>query len=317
MPIALLRRQVADEPGEDATILPPRLRHRQFHRKRRAVSPLPGHDPPDPDDAALAGALVPGDVIVVTLAFVAGHQKADIAPLHVCLAIAEQSLGSRAERQDDAAIVDHDHRVGHGGEDRADMQFALAPRLLDGMALRDVLDALTEAAGRVGLVAQRDQRDLRQELGAVAADAPLFAAHRRYRHRRGQIARQPVRVAVAGGIEAIGAQSDDLCCRPAEQPFRALRPGRDGPAVAQQHDGAVRRPLDEPRELFRDPASLVPFVQRHRTRPNSRSTKLMRPTMYTKNAVDQPSRMIPFAPSIAPTSRHPRLSRTSPYPIVV
>ena len=64
------------------------------------------------------------EIAVVALAIGRRHQHADVLADHLVRAVAEQPLGRRAERLHDPALVDDDHRVGHGVEDRLEMGLA-------------------------------------------------------------------------------------------------------------------------------------------------------------------------------------------------
>ena len=95
---------------------------------------LPGcsadDDPPDPDDPPLSGAQITLDVAVVVLAVRRRHQDLDVLPDDLGRLVSEQALGSGAERLHDPALVDHDHRIRHGVEDRCEVGLAgkrLAP----------------------------------------------------------------------------------------------------------------------------------------------------------------------------------------------
>ena len=52
--------------------------------------------------------------------------------------VAEQPLGRGAEGLDDAALVDHDHRVGHGVEDRAQQRLPFLEAGLGALRIGDV-----------------------------------------------------------------------------------------------------------------------------------------------------------------------------------
>ena len=114
-------RKVADESGEEALIARAHFSHGQLHRKSRAVLALADHEPPDPDDSPLSGPEVALEVAIVVLPVGSRHQALDIRPDDFRRGKAEQPLGRRAERMDDSVLVDHDHRVGHGIEDRREV----------------------------------------------------------------------------------------------------------------------------------------------------------------------------------------------------
>ena len=97
---------------------------RQLHRKGRAVLALADHDAADADNTALAGILVALHIAVVVVAIGCRHQDLDV--LSECLAclVTKQPLGRAAERLHDAAVVDDDHSLGHGVENRLQMRLA-------------------------------------------------------------------------------------------------------------------------------------------------------------------------------------------------
>ena len=64
------------------------------------------------------------EVAVVRLAVGRRHQHLDVLADHLGRGVAEQPLGRRAERTHDAVLVDDDHRVGDGVEDRLQMGLA-------------------------------------------------------------------------------------------------------------------------------------------------------------------------------------------------
>ena len=59
-------------------------------------------------------------------------------PMASVRGVAEQPLGGVAEELHDAALVDHDHRIGNRLQDRAQMRLAGAQRFLDLLLLVDV-----------------------------------------------------------------------------------------------------------------------------------------------------------------------------------
>ena len=116
--------KVADESGEEAPVAGAHLADRELHGEGRAILALTGDDAVDADDALLAGGEVARDIAVMLLAKRTRHQHAHIAADDRVLAIAEQALGGGAEGLHDAVLVDHDGRVRHGVEDRAEPRFA-------------------------------------------------------------------------------------------------------------------------------------------------------------------------------------------------
>src|SRR5215470_10914677 len=120
----LTLRYVADKASEKVTVARSHLPHRQLHREGRAVLALAHHDAADPDDSPLAGPQILLDVAVVILPVGRWHQHLDVFSNHFRRAIAEQPFRRRAERLHDSALVDHDHRIRHGIEDRREMSLA-------------------------------------------------------------------------------------------------------------------------------------------------------------------------------------------------
>ena len=116
--------QVADEAGEEAPVAGAHLADRQLHREGRAVLALADDHAADADDAPLAGAQIALEIAVVALAVGRRHQHLDVLADHLVRRVAEQPRSRRAEGLHDPALVDDDHRVRHGVEDRAQMRFA-------------------------------------------------------------------------------------------------------------------------------------------------------------------------------------------------
>ena len=116
--------QVADEAGEHPVVADPRLADRKLDRERGAVAMPRGQHAADADDPPLAGPEVALQIGIVPLAVGRGHQHAHILAEQLLFRIAEHPFRGRAERQDQAALVDDDHRVGDGVEDRAKVRLA-------------------------------------------------------------------------------------------------------------------------------------------------------------------------------------------------
>ena len=241
----LLIGEVADESGEDARAVGIHLTDRQFHRERASVTAFAHDDAADSDDAAVAGGQVARDIIVVPVVIGIGHQHADITADQLGFAIAEQPLRGGAERHDDAAFVDHDHRAGHRRQDRTNVQFALRESLLDRLPRRHVMRAMAEAPDRSVIVAHRKDRHIGQKLRAVLADAPCFGAQ--WRGVRGLIAigRRAAHGDVPLGVEQIGGPPANLFRPPAGEQFGATIPA-GYPAIGRgEEQRAVGRPVDE------------------------------------------------------------------------
>ena len=132
--------QVVDEAGEEDLLARAHLADGELHRKGRAVRPLARHDPVGSDDAALPGAPVVREVAVVLAAHRLGHQHAHVPPDGRGRGIAEEALGRRAEGGDGPRLVDDDHGLGHGVEDRAQVGLAGAQVRLGLLLLVDAED---------------------------------------------------------------------------------------------------------------------------------------------------------------------------------
>ena len=140
-------RKVADESGEEALIARAHFSHGEFHRKSRAVLALADHEPPDPDDSPLSGSEVALEVAIVILPVGSRHQALDVRADDFRRGKAEQPLGCGAEGLDDPALIDHDHRVGHGIEDRGEVSRARMGVVRAGCRLNTVALELLSAPG--------------------------------------------------------------------------------------------------------------------------------------------------------------------------
>ncbi len=89
-----------------------------MHGECRAVLALSDHDAADTDDPSLAGGQVALQVGIVLLAVRRGHEMADILAGDVAQRIAEQPLGGGAQRLDPSLLIDDDHGVRNGLQDR-------------------------------------------------------------------------------------------------------------------------------------------------------------------------------------------------------
>src|SRR4029079_1847808 len=79
--------------------------------------------------ALLAGGEIAVHIAVVLATIRLRHQHGHVLAGDAGFLIAEQSLGSRAERLDGPLLVDNDGRIGNRVEDRAEMRFA-RPQIL-------------------------------------------------------------------------------------------------------------------------------------------------------------------------------------------
>src|SRR5271167_2154994 len=167
-PLALC--QIAHKAGEQTMPLATDFPHSEFDRKKRTVLALPGHNPANTDDPSLAGREVAGDVAVMGFAIGRRHQHADVAATNLVSGVTEHALGRGAEGlddpvlTDDAMLVDDDHAVRNGIEDRAQMRFPLEERGLSPIRFSNVAGDLRGADDLPGLATDRryGQRDLNE-----------------------------------------------------------------------------------------------------------------------------------------------------------
>ena len=117
-------REVADEAGENSFAVRARFADRQLHRELRAVLGEALDQPAVADDARFAGPEIIGNVAVVLRAVGLGHQHLDVVADHFLGSISEQVRGRGAKRSYEAVLVDDDHRLRHGVEDRTQMRLA-------------------------------------------------------------------------------------------------------------------------------------------------------------------------------------------------
>jgi hypothetical protein len=121
--------QIADEAGEVALLAGLHLADTELERKGRTVLAFADHHAADADDAPLAGGPVAIEIAVVTFAIGRRHQNLDVLAEHFGRAVAEQALGRDAEGLHDAALIDHDHGVRNGVENKLHVGFARERRL--------------------------------------------------------------------------------------------------------------------------------------------------------------------------------------------
>ena len=143
-------RKVADESGEEALIARAHFAHGKLHRKSRAVLALADHEPTDPDDPPLSGPEIALEIAIVVLPVGSRHQALDIRPDDFPRGKTEQPLGRRAERNDDSSLVDYDHRVGHGIEDRREVGRACVSVVRADRGLHPIALQLLSAPGHAG-----------------------------------------------------------------------------------------------------------------------------------------------------------------------
>ena len=117
-------RQIADEPGKDSLAAGLRFANGQFHWKDFAAFGQALDHPAVTDDAGVPGFQISADVFVMFVTIRSGHQHLDVAADDLFGIVAEQLRRRRAERGDDPALVDDDHRLRNRIEDRAQMRLA-------------------------------------------------------------------------------------------------------------------------------------------------------------------------------------------------
>ena len=125
--------KIADESGEEPGLARSHFADGKFHRERRAVLALAHHHAPDPDDAPLTCAQIACHIGVVIVAIGGGHQHLDVLADRLGTAVAKQPLRRGAEGLHHAVLIDDDHRLRHGVENRLQMRLAgsrVAPRTL-------------------------------------------------------------------------------------------------------------------------------------------------------------------------------------------
>ena len=109
----------------------------------------------------------------------------------------------------------------------------------------DVADDLAEAAQRARLVAQRGDRDVRQELRPVLAQAPALLLHAAELARPAQVHRRLARGLILGRVEHGAITADDVGLGPALDPLGTAVPDRDPPVRIEHVDGIGRRAVDQ------------------------------------------------------------------------
>ena len=110
--------QIAHEARKESLLPRDHLAYGELHREGRPVLAFADDDPPDADDPALARRHVAGEVAVVLGPVGVGHQHADVLPDHLCGDPSKLPLRRGREGLHDPLLVDDDHRVGDGVEDR-------------------------------------------------------------------------------------------------------------------------------------------------------------------------------------------------------
>ncbi len=136
--------QITHETGEEALAVGMRLADGELHREDGAVLAQALDLAADADDPPLAGGTVAGEIAVVALPVGGRHQHAHVAADDLLGTVAEQPHRRRAERADQAALIDGDDRLRHGLQSRAQPFLSL-------LALGDVAIGLEHQEPAVGL----------------------------------------------------------------------------------------------------------------------------------------------------------------------
>src|SRR4051794_23604733 len=118
-----------------------------MHRKRRTVLAHARHDTTDTDDAPFPGLQIAREIAVMAAAVRFRHQAADVSPDRFRRCIAELPLGGAAEKLNDAILVDDDHRIGHGIQNRTKVSLARPQGILKAFLIINVEDDAAEAGG--------------------------------------------------------------------------------------------------------------------------------------------------------------------------
>ena len=224
--------EVADEAGEHAPPVCPRFADRQFDREDPAILGDPLDEAAVADDPRLAGSQVVGQVDVMLGPIGLRHQHLDVAADHLVREVAEQSRRPGAERGNVAPLVDDDHRLGHGGENRFKVRFALRQ-----LRLRPL------QRGDVGVVLQ-DRDFAASASSALSTGLRSSGPRRSWRAARVRLATRRVRRAPRRSPSAdrdIGSRADR------RRDARPPRPGRS------RRDARSRSPVENaPVEVMDD-----------------------------------------------------------------
>ena len=140
----LTARQIADEAGEDAPPVDPRFSDGELDRKDLAILGDRLHEAAVADDPRFAGSHIVRHVAVVLGPVGLWHEDLDVASDNFLRTIAEEGRRRGAERGDLALLVDDDHCLGHGREDRAQVRLALGELGLRAFQAGDVVVVLQD-----------------------------------------------------------------------------------------------------------------------------------------------------------------------------
>ncbi len=151
--------KVAYETGKEALVAGFHLADVELDGKRRAVPAFADDNPADADNSPLARPDVALQVAVVTLPIRRRHQHFHVFSENLVGAIAEQPLRRRAERLHSAAVVNDDHGIRDGVENRFDMGFP-GERLLGACRRRKTRTTQQIAAPRRAAADQREYESI-------------------------------------------------------------------------------------------------------------------------------------------------------------
>lgn len=225
--------QVADEAGKVPLGAGFGLADCELHRKGRAILALADHDPPDPDDAALARAAVAIEIAIVLLPVRCRRQDGDIVSDRLRGRPAKEALGRDAEGSHDAPLIEHDHGFRDGIQDRLELGlpisgiFGLLPQPASDHAEdrshdREEADidqvrrvAMEAGSEEIGAASKAEQRG--EDRGPAAAGKCRKDDDRNVDHGEG-----PILERVMQGKAQTEDESGGGCRRPVAKPKSAL-----------------------------------------------------------------------------------------------
>ena len=241
---ALAVGDVADGGGDDDALSAVDRRQRDLGRELGAVAATSGELHPSTHRARARVGDVPVTALGVQAADGLGDEQLDGLADQLVAGVAEQPLGLGVDEHDLPVGVDADDRVRRGFEQAAELR-------LGALAIGDVAyggrdhDAVRGVDGR--------QRDLRRELGAIAAAPGEFhPGTHRAGPRIGDVPGAALRVARPDGVgdEQLDRLADEFAAGVAEQPL-GLGVDEHDLAAGVDPDDRVRRSLQQAdRELI-------------------------------------------------------------------
>ena len=123
-------REVTDEARIDLFCARTGLADMKINRKSSGAASSRSGDQPNPDNLSLPGSEIAFQVLVVALTVGRRHQRTDVLAEQLRLALSEHALCRSAGRQDEPALIDYDHGIGNGLEDRGEMSLKRKDRRL-------------------------------------------------------------------------------------------------------------------------------------------------------------------------------------------